>query len=200
MISDVFYNLVLSTVLLLSTLLFYMQNIASATPPSGTGPTQRPRESTVSVQSESKSGSRVVKAGSNPGKHPTRTHTLRLIGEAHHLTLGVHAPVELNVSSTRSGIYRAEGLFKGQDVSGRFVSSGRRVKQCQGRQMCLIFKGSITLLDTQKWPKGTMTTFSLTLNFNRQRDHVKGVYQIGALQGLDFTQMGTLDLKLKSRE
>ena len=199
MISDVLYNLVFSTVLLVTIIFFYMLNMASATPPSETIPTQRIVETNVSVQGDPKSGSRVGKPVSDLGQRPSRTHTLRLIGDAHHLTLGVHTPVELNVSSTLSGIYRAEGVFKGS-VSGRFVSSGRRVKECHGRQLCLVFNGSITLLDTQKWPQGTMTTFSLTLNFNRQRDHVKGVYQIGALQGLDFIQMGTLDLKLKSRE
>ena len=143
-------------------------------------------------RSKIKSSSRAPLLASNS----PRTHVLTLSGSAHHVSTGVYGRVDVTVRSTTSGIYRAEGSFDGSQISGQFETSGRRVTSCPAQQLCLSFNGYLKLKASKEWPQGTMTTFSLTLNFSKARANVVGVYQLGVLQGVDIIQMGTLNLKL----
>lgn len=133
---------------------------------------------------------------SAPRRSGPRVHVIKLSGSTHHVSSGAYGQVEVLVRSTESGIYRAEGALKGKPFTGAFETSGRRLSGCKSQDLCLYFNGHVRVQEPKRWPRGTMTTFSMTLNFSKTRANVVGIYQIGALQGVDVIQTGTLNLKL----
>ena len=133
---------------------------------------------------------------SAPRPRAPQVHVLKLSGSTHHVSSGSYGQVELLVRSTESGIYRAEGTLKGAPFSSSFETSGRRLNECKSQDLCLYFNGYVRVQEPKRWPRGTMTTFSMTLNFSKTRANVVGIYQVGALQGVDIIQTGTLNLKL----
>jgi hypothetical protein len=118
-------------------------------------------------------------------------------GKAMNVAVATSAAVELFVSTEDNKSFRAKGAFDGIKLAGVFDLYGRKLPLCKEADLCLQFFGAIELGGIGGWPRGTKTTFVLTLAITAHTGAAIGVYHIGPLAGADFTQYGILNLKKK---
>ena len=121
-------------------------------------------------------------------------------GPAHNVTVGKVDTVRIQVNKVPRGVYMADGVFNGKQLFGKFEVPGRRIDTCTPRHVCLFFTGAIDLSgEYGGWPTGTQTTFTMSIDVQPGMESAVGAYHIGPLSGFDFTQHGTLDLKVQTK-
>lgn len=128
-----------------------------------------------------------------------------LKGKAINLTVGKSSGVSFEMREMKDtqgqiamSMYRAYGQFDNKTLFGAFDLFGRKLRTCK-KKMCLQFVGEISFSEMGNWPRGVKTTFVLTVMVSANGKKAIAVYHIGPTPSMDFTQYGTLELKMKKK-
>ena len=127
-----------------------------------------------------------------------RPNTLKMVGTAMNVSIGVKAGVEIEIGSFSDKVLTAKGAFDGTNLVGRFQTVGRELP-CSDGNWCFQFQGALLGLETGGFPKGTSATFMLTLTVPKDGSAATGVYTLGPVPSVDYAQVGTVDVKLAGR-
>ena len=100
------------------------------------------------------------------------------------------------MKQTATNIILAEGGFDNKTLFGSFKAEGVTLPACRLGYQCLLFSGTFYVGEAAGYPNGSKSNFSMTVAINPDDKRIIGVYEIGELPNVPYSQYGQINGKI----